>query len=211
MAYFVSLSGVLIALMVGVVSPGPSFVFIAQRSVAYSRPEGVSAALGMGVGGVAFAGLGLMGLQAVLAAVPWVYAILKFAGGLYLLYLAYKIWRSSSRPLHFHEAAPRKETARGSSFLLGLTTQLSNPKTAIVYGSVFAAMLPQHLPLAYAALLLACVFAIEAGWYTVVAIALSAAAPRKVYARYKSWIDRAAAGVMGLLGLKLIASSSSTP
>lgn len=213
MDIIVPFSGILLALMVGVVSPGPSFVFIAQRSVSHSRSDGVAAALGMGVGGVVFAVLGLLGLQAVLASVPWVYALLKICGGLYLLYLALKIWKGASRPLHFQGTAHKSEHAgsRRGSFLLGVVTQLSNPKTAIVYGSIFAAMLPQHVPLAYSLSILPFVFLIEAGWYIIVAVALSSAGSRKAYAKSKRWIDRTAAGVMGLLGLKLAASTTGAP
>jgi len=41
-------------------------------------------------------------------------------------------------------------------------------------------------------------------WYAIVALALSSAAPRSAYLRYKAWIDRAAGGVMVLLGIKLL-------
>jgi threonine/homoserine/homoserine lactone efflux protein len=208
MDFFFSFSGILFALIIGVVSPGPSFLFIAQRSVSISRSDGISAALGMGVGGVIFAVLGLLGLHAMLVTVPWVYAILKMFGGLYLFFLAFKIWRGSSQSLHFQEVKKKSEKAWRSSFLLGLTTQLSNPKTAIVYGSIFAAMLPHHISFTYNVLILPFVFMIEAGWYIIVAVALSSTAPRKAYTKSKLWIDRVAAGVMGLLGLKLITSTT---
>lgn len=208
MDYFFAFSGILLALSVGVISPGPSFVFIAQRSVSVSRSDGISAALGMGVGGVLFAVLGLLGLQAVLATVPWLYMLLKVVGGCYLVFVAFKIWKGSSRPLQDQVDQGKSTNVQRSSFLLGLSTQISNPKTAVVYGSIFAAMLPERIPIAYSALLLPFVFMIEAGWYMIVAVALSSEVPRKVYTRSKKGIDRVAAGVMGLLGLKLVTSSA---
>jgi threonine/homoserine/homoserine lactone efflux protein len=93
------------------------------------------------------------------------------------------------------------------SFLLGLSTQLSNPKTAIVYTSIFAALLPHDVPASLMAILPAVVLLVETGWYAIVAVALSAASPREVYLRYKSWIDRTAGGVMMLLGVKLVSSA----
>ncbi|MFC5470981.1 LysE family translocator [Cohnella suwonensis] len=182
---------------------------MAQRSVSISRSDGISAALGMGVGGVIFALLGLAGLHAVFVAIPWVYAILKIFGGFYLLFLAYKIWKGSSQPLYVQEVMVRSGRSWRSSFLLGLAAQLSNPKTAIVYGSIFAAMLPHQISFTSNMLILPFVFMIEAGWYIIVAIALSSTAPRKAYTKSKLWIDRVASGVMGLLGLKLITSATS--
>ena len=50
-------------LLVGSVSPGPSFVLVARMAVARSRRDGVAAALGMGVGAVVFTTLVLLGLD----------------------------------------------------------------------------------------------------------------------------------------------------
>jgi threonine/homoserine/homoserine lactone efflux protein len=49
-------------------------------------------------------------------------------------------------------------------------------------------------------------FAIETGWYSIVALALSAPSPRATYLRSKSKLDRIAGGVMAALGIKLIAT-----
>ena len=94
------------------------------------------------------------------------------------------------------------------SFLYGLTTQVSNPKTAIVYASVFAAFMPAAPTLGFDLAVCAAVFAIEAGWYGVVAVVLSSARPRGVYLRAKATIDRLAGGVMVLLGLRLVTSAA---
>lgn len=65
-----ALLGILGALAVGVVSPGPSFVLIARTAVASSRADGIAAAFGMGGGGFVFAIAALLGLHGVLLAVP---------------------------------------------------------------------------------------------------------------------------------------------
>ena len=61
------------AIALGAMSPGPSFIMVARTAVASSRTDGLAAALGMGVGGVLFASVALLGLHAVLSAVPWLY------------------------------------------------------------------------------------------------------------------------------------------
>jgi threonine/homoserine/homoserine lactone efflux protein len=204
-----ALLGVLGALAIGVVSPGPSFIMVARTAVAQSRADGVAAALGMGVGGMLFGAAAIAGLAVVLTAVPWLYLALKLAGGAYLVYLGWRIFRSAAEPLAVDSAdgGEPSPTARGRSFALGLLTQVSNPKTAIIYASVFAALLPPQLPLAAMLLLPLAVFVIEAGWYAIVALLLSARAPRAAYLRYKRWIDRAAGGVMAVLGLRLLSSA----
>jgi threonine/homoserine/homoserine lactone efflux protein len=202
-----ALGAVLAALGVGVVSPGPSFVMVARTAVSSSRSHGLAAALGMGAGGVLFALIAVLGLQAILIAVPSLYVGLKIVGGAYLAYLGFRIWRAAPRPLAMDDAGAGRDTSWRTSFALGFVTQASNPKTAIVYASVFAAFLPPAPSLAFDVALVLIVFALESGWYAVVALALSAEAPRRAYLRFKTAVDRVAGGVMMLLGLKLILSS----
>jgi len=88
-------------------------------------------------------------------------------------------------------------------------TQVSNPKTIVVYASIFAALLPKTIPLELFLAIPLGVFAVEAGWYTIVALAFSARHPRRIYLAAKKWIDRAAGAVMAGLGLQLVTSGLS--
>ncbi|NML47444.1 LysE family transporter [Ramlibacter sp. G-1-2-2] len=198
------LLAILGALGAGVVSPGPSFVMVARVAVFSSRAEGLGAALGMGLGGLLFASAALAGLQAVLLAVPTLYLVLKVCGGLYLCYLGYRIFRGATQALAT-DAAGGPRASRWRSVVLGFTTQVSNPKTSIIYASVFAAFLPGHVSAAFAAVLLLAVFCMETGWYALVALVLSAGGPRALYLRAKKWLDRLAGTVLAALGLRLVA------
>lgn len=200
--------GIVAALAVGVISPGPSFVMVARTAVSASRAEGIAAALGMGAGGVVFAVAALLGLNALLLAVPSIYLALKVVGGLYLTYLGLRIWASAKRPLAMNDSpAKGSGTQLWKAFALGFTTQLSNPKTAIVYAGVFAAFLPSAPSILFNLALVPALFVLEAGWYALVALALASEGPRNAYLRYKRWVDRAAGGVMMALGLKLVSSA----
>src|SRR5215217_1503128 len=68
------------AILIGAISPGPSFVLVARTAIAVSRLDGVGAALGMGLGASIFAAGALLGLQAVLTSVPSVYIGIKIIG-----------------------------------------------------------------------------------------------------------------------------------
>lgn len=201
-----ALAGVVTALTVGVVSPGPSFVMVARTAVSSSRSNAFAAALGMGAGGVLFASAALLGLQAVLLAVPSLYLLLKIVGGIYLAYLGFRIWNSAKQPLVVPGGMSGSDASLAKSLALGFVTQVSNPKTAIVYASVFAAFLPVAPSIGFDFALVTIVFAIEAGWYAIVVLALSSERPRRAYLRYKAGVDRVAGGVMMLLGLKLVLS-----
>ena len=202
-----ALAGIVGALSVGVISPGPSFVVVARMAVATSRKHGVSAAFGMGAGGMLFAAAALLGLQAVFLAVPSIYLGLKVLGGLYLGYLGIRIFIAAKLPLVMESEGQSGEIHVSPSFWLGFSTQISNPKTAIVYASVFAAFLPPTFSSVFAAVLLCIVFAIETAWYSVVATLLSSPGPKRIYLDYKAWVDRTAGFVLFGLGLKLVVSA----
>jgi threonine/homoserine/homoserine lactone efflux protein len=194
-----------VALTLGAMSPGPSFILVARTSLGVSRRDGLAAAVGMGVGGVFFSAIALLGLLAILTAVPLLHLALKVLGGTYLVYLGYRIWRGALQPLVLERTSLQNyPTQARRSFVLGLVTQVSNPKTAVVYASVFASLLPHNIPPSVLVALPIMVFAIETIWYSVVALALSSPSPRTRYLASKAWIDRMAGAIMSLLGLKLI-------
>ena len=192
------------AITLGAMSPGPSFLMVARVSIAASRADGLAAALGMGAGGVLLAVMALAGLHVVLIAVPWLYAVLKVAGGAYLIFIGWMIWRAARQPVLLADGSGNAPRTLLRSFWLALLTQVSNPKAAVVYASVFVSLLPREFPLSVTFILPPIIFVIEAGWYAIVALALSAPSPRAAYLRWKVWIDRAAGTVMAGLGLRLI-------
>jgi RhtB (resistance to homoserine/threonine) family protein len=194
------------AIAIGAASPGPSFVMVVRTAMAKSRRDGFAAAIGMGAGGVIFCVMALLGLHAIFARAEWLYLGFKLAGGLYLIYLAVRMWRGAGEKIDTLPAAVA-EGRTFRSFLLGFMTQLSNPKTLIFYGSVFAALQPQQMPEWGTLALPPVIMAIETGWYTLVALAFSLPRPRAAYLRFKRWIDRIAGAVMAALGIRLMISA----
>lgn len=205
-SFFVFFS-IMIAIAIGAMSPGPSFVLVSRTAISRSRKAGFSAALGMGVGAVTFATMALLGLNALLMQVAWLYASLKICGGLYLIYLGIRIWRGAADELATEAPSGPATTSAARNFWFGLATQLSNPKTAIFYGSIFAALLPRSPDGWLLAVVPPAVFVVEASWYSVVALAFSSSRPRALYLKTKTWIDRTAGLVMGGLGLRLVTES----
>jgi threonine/homoserine/homoserine lactone efflux protein len=201
------LASIFAAMLVGAMSPGPSFVVVSRIAISRSRLDGLAAAAGMGVGGIVFSVLALAGLTALLTQFAWLYLVLKLAGGAYLVYIACRIWRRAKEPLEVSGSIEGRSSIR-RSFSTALLTQLSNPKTIIVYASIFAAFLPKTIPFGVIVGLPIGIFAIEFGWYAIVAMAFSARRPRQVYLSAKRWIDRSAGLVMGGLGLRLIVSGA---
>ena len=203
MADFLALFSILGALLIGAISPGPSFVFVVRTAVAQSRREGLAAALGMGVGAMFYGALAVLGLRTLMQDGGLLFTALKVAGGLYLVYLAWQIWRHAAEPITV-DTAGQGGANPVKAFALGLLTQLSNPKIVAVFGAVFAALLPANPePWLYWALPVL-IFCQETAWYAIVALAFSSQGPRAVYLGVKLWVDRAAAAFIGVLGIRLV-------
>ena len=197
------LGSIAFALMLGAMSPGPTSIYVAKNSIAISRKHGLYTAFGTGTGAAIFGLLAVLGLQALLLAVPSAYLALKICGGLYLLWLAYKIIKHAKEPIEADQSVSSQMSLR-RAFTTGLITQLANPKIAIVLASIFTALLPKEIPNYFYVVLPMLCFFIDAGWCSLVAVALSAEKPRRVYLKFKAMFDRAAGVVMTVLGLKLI-------
>jgi threonine/homoserine/homoserine lactone efflux protein len=124
-----------------------------------------------------------------------------------LIYLAVQLWRGASDPIAIGHVSAHQSGSLRKFFLVSLATQLSNPETAIAYASIFTALLPADPPTWVAFIILPAIFLIETGWYAIVAIVFSSEGPRRRYLGAKPLIDRLAAGVIGLLGAKLISEA----
>ncbi len=196
-----------IAGVIGVMSPGPSFLFVAQTTLNKSRDHGIATSMGLGTGAAIFTLLSCFGLFVILETAPFLYGALKVIGGIYLLYLAYKIWNSSKHEAESSRIISKNKTSKDKgflkSYLLGLLTQLTNPKTAIVIGSVIMAFLPHDVPPYSFLILTVLTFITDCGWYCIVSVALSTPKAQKFYNRFKQHINRVASGLMAFLGTKL--------
>jgi len=185
--------------LLAVISPGPSFFITARTAVARSRLDGIKVALGLGAGTVIWAGAALFGLNALFHALPVLFMVMKFAGALFLLWIAYQIFVHARVPLRLDGAADD-----GSPFVRGFLVQLSNPKVMVFFGSIFIAMLPANPPVWMLLALLAIVSLNEVWWYSAVALFFGAGPVRAFYLRAKAWIDRVTGIFLGGLGLRLL-------
>lgn len=189
--------------MFGTISPGPSFILVAKTAVSKPFSEGIGISVGLSLGAVFYTLIAIFGLYALIETLPFVYAVFKFLGGIYLIYLAYKIYKHSKDPISMEISLEKKSKNFIKAVFFGLFTQISNPKTAIIIGTIFAALLPKELPVYSEVLLCLIAFFIDLIWYCLVVLLLCTKKSQKIYLQFKKYIDRVAAILMGILGLKL--------
>ncbi|WP_315724193.1 MULTISPECIES: LysE family translocator [unclassified Bradyrhizobium] len=122
-----------------VLTPGPNMIYLISRSITQGHTAGLVSLGGVAVGFVAYMLAAAFGITALLFAVPFAYDALRLAGAAYLLYLAWQAVKPGGRsPFQVKKLAvdsPRR------LFLMGLVTNLLNPKIAMLY----LALLPQFI------------------------------------------------------------------
>jgi threonine efflux protein len=171
-----------------VVSPGPCFLAVVQLSVAGSRRSGMLATLGIAAGTILWCVLSLLGLSVLFAKVAGLYDVLRLLGAAYLIYLGVQTIRRAHLPLVRASAAGPRPT-RSRALRVGFLTDISNPKAAAFFSSLFAALLPPQAPLWVQASAVAIVVGIELGWYCLVSVLFSLPTIARGYARLKRWLD----------------------
>ena len=187
--------------LLAVISPGPSFLITARAAVAHSRADGIKVALGLGAGTVVWSVAALLGLNFLFRQFHWLFVGMKVAGALYLLWIAYQIFRHAADPIEMNEGA---DDGGRRPQLRGFLTQISNPKVVVFFGSIFVAMLPGEVPGWMVLALVAIVTANEVAWYSLVSLFFGSSRVRRLYLIAKRWSDRVTAAFLCLLGLRLL-------
>jgi threonine/homoserine/homoserine lactone efflux protein len=122
-----------------VLTPGPNLLYLISRTLCQGRAAGLVSLAGTATGFVVHILAAALGLSAVLLAVPVAYDAVRYAGALYLLWLAWDAVRSGTAAGAGGLFAPARlpEAPPGRLFRMGLLTSMLNPKVALFYLALF--------------------------------------------------------------------------
>lgn len=125
------------------VTPGPGILYVAARTLAGGRAEGVASSFGTGMGGMVHVLAGSLGVSAVVLASAELFTALKLIGAAYLVWIGLRTIQSARRDastdLDGGSAAPPIGPRR--AFREGVLVEALNPKTA----AFFLAFVPQFV------------------------------------------------------------------
>ena len=131
------------ACLLMVLTPGPNMIYLISRSICQGRKAGVTSLLGVVAGFFVHMFAAAVGLTAVFLAVPMAYETLKWAGALYLLWMAWQAVKPGARSAF--EAQELVPDSSSKLVLMGFMTSVLNPKVAMFYLSVFPQFIsPEH-------------------------------------------------------------------
>jgi threonine/homoserine/homoserine lactone efflux protein len=116
-------------------TPGPDMLLIVSRSVTQGRASGVVTLAGIQVGTYAHAAAAALGLSQLFLLVPIAYDVVRWAGAVYLLYLAWTTLRSAGSSVGSQPISGSSQLV--AIFRQGLVTNLLNPKMALFVVALF--------------------------------------------------------------------------
>ena len=126
----------LAAAVVLAITPGPGIFYVLSRTLAGGRRDGMLSAGGTLLGGMFHVFAAALGVSAILAASAVAFAVVKYAGAAYLVYLGIRMIRSRDFSLNLAQPSALKGT-----FRQGIATEVLNPKTALF----FLSFIPQFI------------------------------------------------------------------
>ena len=185
------LSNLMLALGIfalGFVSIGPNILAIIGTSMERGRAQGVRLALGVGTGSGIWATLTVAGLTALIAAYAEVILVLKIFGAAYLLWLAWRAFRSAATA----EAYVRPRSAQGRNlYAHGLLIQMTNPKAALHWVAIVGLGLGADAPLWMGLTLIGTTTLLSIAGHLAYAVTFSTRPVVLFYRRARRWIDGA--------------------
>jgi threonine/homoserine/homoserine lactone efflux protein len=134
-----SISVFAVAALLLLLTPGPAVLFIVARSVEQGRVAGLVSVCGITTGTLVHVAAAALGLSALLASSALAFALVKYAGAAYLIYIGLRRILSRADAAAAPSQLPRRSLTR--LYRDGIVVNLLNPKTALF----FLAFLPQFV------------------------------------------------------------------
>jgi threonine/homoserine/homoserine lactone efflux protein len=125
-----------------VATPGPGVAAVIAQGLARGSAGAPAFIAGFVVGDLLWFCAAVLGLAALAQTAHAAFVAVRYAGALYLLYLAYKFWTAPAKPIAATDTETLAQPPR-ALFLGSLTLTLSNPKPMLF----FLAVLPSVVSL----------------------------------------------------------------
>jgi threonine/homoserine/homoserine lactone efflux protein len=146
-----------IAVSLLAISPGPDNIFVLMQSVIYGKKYGLATILGLMTGCIVHTIFLAVGISAIIKNNSNLFFAIKLFGALYLLFLAYKVYNSSSEISFSADKIEKKSSFQ--LFKIGFIMNVLNPKVTIFFLALFPGFLfTETLPLSLQFFILGALF-----------------------------------------------------
>lgn len=183
--------------------PGPDILFVFSQSIFQGKEEGLAISLGLCTGLIGHTLAAALGVSMILYHSAWAFQLLKLAGVVYLLVLAWQSIKASGD--HSLKPVEKKQNV-GALYQRGIWMNLLNPKVSIFFLAFFPQFVEAeagHVPLQM--LTLGFVFIAQAlVIFSTVSFIAGKLGERFLQKHFKGkWVNYGTAGIYALLGIRL--------
>ena len=188
---------ILVVLVLGAMSPGPSLVVLLRNTMEGGKARGVSCGIGHGIGFGIYAFVAIAGIAQLKASATNAATLLEITGGIFLLFLAAMMFKGSDE-----ESVHKRSTRRG--FTEGFLIAFLNPKILVFLIAIFSQFVQpeftwvERLTIAVIAML------IDGGWYVLVSLLISETQALSKLQQHARGFEMTMATVLMCLGIWII-------
>jgi len=120
-------------------APGPDNIFVLTQSIVNGKKYGLATVLGLVSGCLIHTTLLAFGVSAIIKESEKLFFVIKLFGAIYLLYLAYKVYKSDDSIILSENNVAKKSTTQ--LFKQGFIMNVLNPKVSIFFLAFFPGFL----------------------------------------------------------------------
>lgn len=194
---------------IALMSPGPDFALVVQNATRFGRQTGIYIALGLSLGILTHAIFSVTGVSYIVHQHPTLFALLKGAGGSYLLYLGlgalfatWKHWRVPSASIVADNAMMLAN--KRLAFCRGFMTNLLNPKALVFFISLMSSLVPVGMSTAGKSAALIIIWGLSFTWFAMLAWLLTRPTMQSGLRKISRYIDLLCGVVFTLLGATIL-------
>ena len=170
--------------LLAVMSPGPDFAVVVRQSISFDRKTALITSLGIGTGIAVHMAYTLLGLGFIITQSEVGFFIAQLIGICYLCFLAFKLLTSQPQvALNSEIALDSNPRHHQKAFLLGMMTNVLNPKATLFFLAIFTTVVNLKTPLYVQSIYALWIILTTILWFSLVSIFFS---QQKIRARFVS-------------------------
>lgn len=190
--------------LLAAISPGPDMIVVLKNALRSSR-LGYMTALGVALAIFIHVAYCIAGVWLIISQSLILFSVLKTLGALYLLYIAYQLFRAWRETLGDIETT--KNTSLFSAFREWFVTNALNPKATLFFLSVFTQVISPETPVFTQALYGVMMAGIVGTWFVVLTTIMNFALVKKHISWVQYYLNKVMWGLLAILGIKILLST----
>ncbi|MBD1371841.1 LysE family translocator [Hazenella sp. IB182357] len=193
----------LVVAIILTLTPGPDIVFVMLQSMTHSKKNAIATALGLCTGLIAHTMAAVLGISALIYQSAFAFQLVKWAGAVYLLYLAWQALKESKTEMGSENV---QSGSFGELYRKGIFMNILNPKVSLFFLALFPQFIdPNRGSVSIQMAMLGFIFIVQAFLVFLLVSIFANKIGRHLLQSVRATrvINQVKAGVFALLGIRL--------